>query len=91
MGKQLNIRSDEAFELAHRLAASEETTVAAVVVEALRQRVQKIEDEKGIFSEGAVADRAQIFEGIRNRFLKDTPAGLTSNHGDLYDENGLPT
>ena len=37
MGKQLSIRSDEAYEIAHRLAQRWETTVVDVVTKALRE------------------------------------------------------
>lgn len=87
MGRQLNIRSDRAYELATRLAADRNTTVARVVEEALeglQVRDQAAQDA------AAVAKLARwtplLEEGWRNL---DPSSDFKIE--DLYDpETGLP-
>jgi hypothetical protein len=90
MGRQLSIRSDEAYALAHRLARRQKRSVTAVVVDALRQEALAAGPEPDMFSEEAVADRLhQMREAIR-RTRENLKPGAVDDHGAMYDENGLP-
>ena len=90
MPRQLNIRSDEAYEAAHRLADHLGQTTTRIVEDALRayaagrimpsRKVTRDDAEAFVAELGALIETAN-----RNR-----PAGLTSDHSDFYDENGLP-
>ena len=91
MTKQLNIRSDEAASRARLLAVHLGMTTTEVVVEALRDySLRKMAPSTKTTTEQAEADfcdlRRMIEEANVNR-----PAGLTSDHSDLYDDNGLPS
>ena len=80
---QLNIKSDRAEELVSRLVALTGESKTQAVVAALEERVGRME-----------AERAATIEAIKAlgaRVRAATPAHLrTSDHSDLYDENGLP-
>ncbi|MFG1378533.1 type II toxin-antitoxin system VapB family antitoxin [Xanthobacter autotrophicus] len=90
MPRQLNIRSDEAFETARRLAERHGWTTTEVVVRALRRM-----DE----AEGQALRPADL--SLRQKSLHDRLAELgrkaraaspqaTSEHGDLYGDDGAP-
>ncbi len=88
MAKQLNIRSDEAHRLAHIIAERLERPVVEVVVEALKEYGAKIPP----LDEMTPAQRAE-FDALRElarEAAKHKRPGATSDHSDLYDENGLP-
>jgi len=89
MGRQLNIRSDEAYEIAHRLAKQRGTTVTDVVVDALRQHVGKAVQEPEVPLEQA-AETKRILLELSERSAKAAKPGATSDHSYLYDEHGLP-
>jgi hypothetical protein len=90
MPRQLNIRSDEAFETAHRLAAHLGQTATQVVEDALRAysagRMLPSTKVTEVEAEAAVAEMTRMVEALRP-FRK---SGATSDHSDMYDENGLP-
>ena len=90
MGKQLNIRSDEAYVLAHRLARAQKRSVTAVVVNALRQEALSAGAEPDIFSEEAVAERMRLMQEVIRSTRENLQPGTIDDHGDMYDENGLP-
>ena len=81
----MNIKSDEAQKLAHDLAELTGESLTASVTNALRERLERVQSEKGT----GLADRLL-------RIGKDCAAHLkepfrTADHGDiLYDERGLP-
>jgi hypothetical protein len=88
--KQLNIRSDEAFTTAHRLAAELGTTTTEIVVSALREfRAKRRIPSKLVTPEEADANLSALMESVRRNAAKRT-AKLSSNHDDLYDDFGLP-
>jgi len=79
----LNIKNDEAHELARQLAARTGESMTAAVTEALRERLARVEREK--------SDRFKRARAIAKdcaRHLK--AAGPMMKIEDLYDENGLP-
>jgi hypothetical protein len=88
MGKQLNIRSDEAYALAHRLAREQKRSVTAVVVDALRQEAAG--DAGDMFSEKSVADRMRKMQEAIRRTRENLKPDAGDDLGDMYDENGLP-
>lgn len=86
MGRQLNVRSDRAVELATQLAARRGTAVARVVEEALEAlaRADDAEDERRL-AEKRARWRALLEEGWKQ--LNNSDFTLD----DLYDpETGLP-
>jgi antitoxin VapB len=89
MPRQLNIRSDEAYKIAHRLAKQRGQTVTEVVTEALRMREGELPRMPEVPSEEA-AETVRILMELSERTAKAARPGSTSDHSDLYDEDGLP-
>jgi hypothetical protein len=88
--KQLSIRSDEAFVIAHELARKLGTTTTDVVVRALREfNSQRRIPSRLVTPEEADANVAALKASLRERRPKDAE-GISSNHDYLYDEFGLP-
>jgi len=86
MGRQLNIRSDEAYDLAHSIARRVGRPVTDVVRDALKAYETK-------FVEGMTPEQRERYEALRDlakRTSRMKRPGATSDHGDLYDEIGLP-
>lgn len=88
MGRQLNIRSDEAYELAHMIARRVGRPVSDVVRDALRYYGDALPQIDGL-----TPTQRQRYESLR-ALAKRTAAtaipGATSDHDDLYDDFGLP-
>ena len=90
MPRQLNIRSDEAYETAHRLAEHLGQTTTKIVEDALRAYgASRILPSKKVTKEEAEAFLEEL-DRLIEIANKDRPPGLTSDHSDFYDENGLP-
>lgn len=87
MGRQLNVRSDEAYRIAHDLARRLGRTATEVVETALR-------DYQGRLRPGALsADQQAFVEAMlaRGRQARaELSPGATSDHSAFYDEHGLP-
>jgi antitoxin VapB len=83
---QLNIKDEALIAQAKELAALLGTSATGAVREAvhdrlLREKAARDEREKQMFDAiMAIAERAS----------KLVPPGVTSDHSDLYDEDGLP-
>jgi antitoxin VapB len=90
MGRQLNIRSDEAYVLAHKLARKQKRSVTAVVVDALREQEKSMQPAEDIYSEQAVEERLKQLNALIAKFKGSLEPGITSDHSDMYDEHGLP-
>ncbi len=90
MPRQLNIRSDEAWETARGLAEKLGKTTTDVVVEALReyQAKRRIPSTK-VTPEEADENFRSIMRSVHDANLARIP-GLTSDMSDLYDDDGLP-
>lgn len=88
--RQLNIRSDEAAERAARLARQTGKTTTEVVILALRaySAAIAVRDELDL-TPSQRADYDALLSLARET-AGSAPPGLTSDHGWLYDENGLP-
>ena len=86
--QQLNIRSDEAHRLAREIARRTHTTVADVVLCALRDFGAKVAP-----ADGMTPTQRVDFEALRalaREAAKHKRRGATSDHSDMYDEFGLP-
>lgn len=90
MGRQLNIRSDEAYAIAHKLSRQQNRSVTAVVVDALREQEKFMQDAEDIYSEQAVEERERQLKAFIAKFRGSLKPGETSDHSDMYDEHGLP-
>ena len=90
MPKQLNIRSDEAHRLATALAKRLNTSTTRVVEIALLEPDRKT--PPGFPLELTPEQQAdhEAFMALVREFQKYKLPGATSDHSDMYDENGLP-
>ncbi len=89
MPRQLNIRSDEAYKIAHRLATQRRQTVTQVVTEALRVREGQMTKIPEVLPEEA-AETFRILMELSERASRAAKPGSISDLSDLYDEDGLP-
>jgi hypothetical protein len=88
--KQLNVRSNEAYSTAHKLARQLGTTATEVVVRALREfDSNRRIPNRLVTPEEAAGNLSALMASIRAR-APSRSAALASNHDDLYDEFGLP-
>jgi antitoxin VapB len=88
MERQLNIRSDEAYERAHRLARRRGQSVTEVITDALR-RAEEQAPRPEVTPEEA-AETFRILNELAREGGRRKKPGATSDHSDLYDEFGLP-
>jgi antitoxin VapB len=79
---QLNIKDEALIERLRRIAARRQTSIT----DALRQLVDAAEAQE----EERVAERLAAIREITRNASRLFPPGTTSDHSDLYDENGLP-
>jgi hypothetical protein len=86
MPRQLNIRSDEAYDIAHRLAQQRGKTVTEVVTDALRQEDGKRTVEA---PPDQAAETIRILRELSERSAKAAKPGTTSDHAYLHGEHGL--
>ena len=93
-GKQLNVRSNEAYERAHRLAKRLGTTTQDVVIKALRALEQDAEPVRSDQpDEQAISHVRQILAQARLELWggrEPEPFDHKAFDDWLYDENGLP-
>lgn len=91
MARQLNIRSDEAYERAHRLARARGVSVTRLVEEAL-EKLDPAEDEQAFVASLPPEQRARYgrLKPIIDEIARHKLPGATSDHSDMYDEFGLP-
>jgi antitoxin VapB len=83
---QLNIKDDVLIAEAKELAALLGTSATGAVREAVHERLAR---EKAARDERKQRMFDEIM-AIAERTSKLFPPGTTSDHSDLYDENGLP-
>ena len=89
MPRQLNVRSDEAYETAREIARRTRMTTTEVVVKALR----KLDEETPKTLDAMTAEQRARYDGlmaIATETAKHKRPGATSDHSDMYDEHGLP-
>lgn len=77
----LNIKSDEVHRLAAELATLTGESMTAAVREALKERLHRLRDRKGM------ADRLLAIG--RDCAARLDPPMTSSDTGELYDEDGL--
>lgn len=79
----MNIESKRAQALAEELARRTGQSITAVVESALQEKLARVERTSN--AEAKFQRIKQFVEG-----LPPPPPGLTSDHSDLYDDDGLP-
>ena len=79
----LNIKSDEVHRLARLVACRTGASMTQAIEVALREKLDRLERER---------DRHHRIERLRAMLdeLGPPPPGLTSDHADLWDEDGPP-
>ncbi|MEX0851708.1 MAG: type II toxin-antitoxin system VapB family antitoxin [Bauldia sp.] len=87
MTKQLNIRSDEAYEIASRVSREIGRTRADVVLAALLSFAEARIDRKMTRKQRAFVNELMA---LARRSAAVAPRGMTSDHSYLYDDKGLP-
>lgn len=81
----LNLKSDEAYRLAHELAARTGESMTKSVVIALQERLERLERERGT----SRLDRLRAIARDSAKRFKEPYRSI--DHGEfLYDERGLP-
>jgi hypothetical protein len=88
MSRQLSVRSEEAYRLAHAIAEETDKPVVQVVVDALREYGANLPRREGM----TPAQRAErdALRALAREASKHKLPDATSDHSDMYDENGLP-
>jgi antitoxin VapB len=79
----LNIKNPTVERLAKELAAETGETMTSAIQVALEERLLKLRRERD------VEERIRRIDEILAR-SGPTPPGVTSDHSDLYDDDGLP-
>lgn len=90
MTKQLNIRSDEAYRLAHRLADDRKVPVTEVVLQALRREAAPKIPELEELTPSQRADYDALMDASWKSKAGIIAGGRVLTDDDLYDESGLP-
>jgi len=85
MGAQLNIKSDDAYRLASRLAELTGQSLTSVVTKALQAELDR--EERARDREERLRRGRGIAADIPHHLRHPLPS---SNHDWLYDEDGLP-
>ena len=88
--RQLNIRSDEAYERASSLSRRLGRTTTDVVLEALRRYETEVEPTN---ERGLTAEQQRKFDyimALSNEVSRHKLPGATFNHDEFYDDYGLP-
>jgi hypothetical protein len=88
MTKQLSIRSDEAYSLAHIIAEQTGQPIVQVILTALRDYGSKLPEKDGMTPEQRASYEA--LRALSRETSKHKLPGATSDHSDMYDEFGLP-
>jgi hypothetical protein len=92
MGVQLNIRSDKAHALATELAARKNMTLVQVVEAALenfKQQEAATQAERQARRVEAIQHLSELVKGNR-AYIIATGGKTSSDHSELYDDDGLP-
>lgn len=90
MTKQFTVHGDVAYEIAHSLARSNRTSVDDVVETALRELKDRRPHSADVLAPEEVERRYQELRALSARTAATAFPGATSDHSDMYDENGLP-
>jgi antitoxin VapB len=84
MGTQLNIKSEDAYRLASRLAELTGEPLTAVVTKALRAELEREQLARDI------EDKVERMLAVGREIRAHLRVPITSDHSCLYDENGFP-
>ena len=87
MPRQLNIRSDQAYEIATKIARRTGRTRADVVLAALLSYQEAKTGRKLTRAQRAFVDELMA---LAHRSASAAGPAVTSDHSHLYDEHGLP-
>lgn len=89
MGRQLNVRSDEAYRIAHDIADRLNVSTTEVVIKALRDYGARVAPS----IEGMTPTQRSEYKALMRlarRTAKAKKPGATSDHRNMYDDFGLP-
>ena len=87
----LNIKNEETCRLAGELAKLTGETMTAAITVALRERLERMEDEHRPTRPKATLDELRAISRSAAMKLRGTSGPGSTDHGDwLYDEYGLP-
>jgi antitoxin VapB len=84
MGMQLNIKSEEAYGLASRLAELTGESLTAVVTKALKAELERQQRARD------VEEKVERMLALRREIRAHLRVPITSDHSCLYDEDGYP-
>lgn len=85
MGNQLNIKSDDAYRMASRLAEVTGQSLTTAVTDAIREKLDRELHDRD--REERLRQLREITADIRSRLGEPLPS---SDHSWLYDDDGLP-
>jgi antitoxin VapB len=84
MGMQLNIKSEEAYGLATRLAALTGESLTTVVIKALKAELERQQRARD------VEEKVERMLALGREIRAHLRVPITSDHSCLYDEDGFP-
>ncbi len=84
MGMQLNIKSEEAYGLASRLAELTGESLTTVVTKALKAELERQQRARD------VEEKVERMLALGREIRAHLRVPITSDHSCLYDENGFP-
>ncbi len=79
----LNIKNEDVQALARQVAAETGESLTGAIKVALEERLARLRRQR------SVEDKIRRIDEILAR-LPPVPPGVTSDHSDLYDDDGLP-
>lgn len=79
----LNIKNERVEKLARRLAHATGETMTGAIEKALEERLERVSGTE------TPEERLRRIREITSK-LQPPPPGVTSDHSDLYDDDGLP-
>jgi len=89
MARQLNIRSDEAYQIARDIAKQLGITTTEAVLQALRNYGSKMRPSLDGMTPTQQAEFKALMK-LARRSARHKKPGATSEHSDMYDDYGLP-
>ena len=82
----MNIKNEEVHRLARELAQATGESMTSAIQKALEEKLERL---KRLRKEQIAEKKRRLREILDS--LPPVPPGVTSDHSDLYDEDGLPT
>ena len=90
MGTQLNIKSDDAYAMASRLAELTGESLTMAVTVALRERLEREQSAQNRSEAARQALIAEVLALGREMRRHVQPGTSSADRNDLYGEDGLP-